>query len=66
MEKRIKTRKEAKEELFRKGISVTQWANENGFKPGQVRDVLRKNTPCRFGYSHKIAVLLGIKNGEIE
>ncbi len=60
-----KTREEAKKELVKQGISVTAWARNHGFSVGQVRDVLRKDLPCNFGASHKIAVLLGIKAGTI-
>lgn len=64
--KRLLTRKEARENISRQGKSITQWAIENGLTFGVVRDVLRKDTPCRFGMSHKAAVLLGIKDGIIE
>lgn len=61
-----KTREQVKEELYRRGITIASWAKKNGFTADQVRDVLRKPGPCRFGYSHKIAVLMGIKEGSIE
>ena len=60
-----KTRKEAKNELVKQGLSVACWARKHGFSAGQVHDVLRKDLPCNFGASHKIAVLLGIKAGTI-
>lgn len=62
----LKTREQVKEEFYRKGVTVKGWAEKNGFKPNQVVDVLRKNGPCRYGHSHKIAVLLGIKEGVID
>lgn len=65
-QKQLLTREEAREGLSYRGKSMTQWANENGFTLSQVRDVLRKDRPCRIGVSHKIAVLLGIKDGIIE
>lgn len=61
----VKTRQEALEELTRHGISIAEWARRNNFNPDNVRHVLRKDLPCRFGESHKIAVLLGIKDGVI-
>lgn len=64
--KRLLTREEARSALNYKGKSMTQWGREHGFTLSQVRDVLRKDTPCRIGVSHKIAVLLGIKEGVIE
>lgn len=60
-----KTREEAKKQLVKQGVSVAGWARKHGFSAGQVHDVLRKDLPCNFGASHKIAVLLGIKNGII-
>lgn len=64
--KRLRTREEARADLIYRGKSMTQWAKEHGFTPTQVRDVLRHDNPCRIGVSHKIAVLLGIKDGVIE
>lgn len=62
----LRTREQFREELCRHGISVAAWARKHDVKPEQVRDVLRKGTPCRIGVSHKIAVLMGIKNGVID
>lgn len=62
----LKTREEARKYLAYHGISVTTWAKKHGFTADQVRDVLRKERPCNFGASHKIAVLLGIKDGVID
>lgn len=62
---RLRTRQEARRELIRKGISITQWAKQHGVSSDMVRRVLAKEVPCNFGQSHKIAVLLGIKDGEI-
>lgn len=64
--KQLLTRKEARENLSYRGKSITKWADEHGFTIDQVRDVLRKDRPCHIGVSHKIAVLLGIKDGIIE
>lgn len=65
-QKRLLTRKEARENISRQGKSLTQWAEENGLTLSVVRDVFRKDNPCHFGMSHKAAVLLGIKDGIIE
>jgi len=62
----LKSREEAKKDLVRRGISVTAWARKHGVTADQVRDVLRKDRPCNYGASHKIAVLLGIKDGIID
>lgn len=62
---KLRSREEVREEFFKKGESIAEWARENGFKYGQVIDVLRSDRQCRRGNSHKIAVLLGIKDGVI-
>ncbi len=62
----IKTREEARKWLVDHGVSVSEWARKHGFKDGQVRDVLRKSIPCNHGASHRIAVLLRIKDGFID
>ncbi|WP_026608718.1 hypothetical protein [Methylocaldum szegediense] len=64
MEKKLKTREEVLEEFARKGISVSKWAKERGLHPAVVHGVL-KGRKARIGQSHKAAVLLGIKDGEI-
>lgn len=62
----LKTREDARRELVQHGISLAAWARKHGVKADQVRDVLRKEIPCNWGVSHKIAVLLGIKDGVID
>lgn len=64
-QKRLITRQEARQELIRKGISMKAWARQHGLNYDTVRSVLRHDHPCNFGKSHKAAVLLGIKDGEI-
>lgn len=65
-ETKLVTRVEARRELVRHGISLAAWARQHGVTAEQVRDVLRKESPCNWGASHKIAVLLGIKDGVID
>lgn len=65
MRKPIRTREEAKADLIRKGISISAWAKEHGVNRTLVHSVLAAARPCRFGQSHRVAVLLGIKEGEI-
>lgn len=62
----LKTREEARNELVRHGVSIASWARKHEVTSDQVRDVLRKENPCNWGASHKIAVLLGIKAGVID
>lgn len=60
-----KTAEEVRNELSRKGISVSEWARQNGFKQSAVSGVLLGKRTCRYGVSHAIAVRLGMKQGEL-
>lgn len=44
---------------------MTGWAKRHGFSISTVARVVRGETRNHFGPSHKIAVLLGIKDGII-
>lgn len=61
----IRTAAEAKAEFERKGISITAWALKNGYSPNLVFEVLAGRKKGDRGQSHKIAVHLGLKEGEI-
>lgn len=61
----LKTREEVLAEFARKGLSIAKWAKEHELAPSVVHAVLKYGRPARIGQSHKAAVLLGIKDGEI-
>lgn len=61
----MKTLGQVKEEFNRRGETVTHWARKNKFAVDHVRAVLRGKAKGCWGESHKIAVTLGIKDGEI-
>lgn len=62
---KLRTPQEIRAEWLRKGQGQNEWARKNGFNPVTVSQVLTgKNNGTR-GVGHKIAVLLGIKDGEI-
>lgn len=61
----IRTPEQARAELQRKGITVSEWAAANGFNVQLVFAVLRGERQCIRGQSHRIAVSLGLKDGEI-
>jgi len=59
-----KSASEVKDILQRSGLSVSGWAKSHGFSKALVYRVLAANrVPCR-GESHKIAVALGMKDGD--
>lgn len=60
-----RTPEQARAELQRKGISISEWAVTNGFSVAIVFEVLSGKRKCIRGQSHKIAVALGLKEGEI-
>jgi gp16 family phage-associated protein len=62
---KIRTAQEVREEFLRKGKSINSWARENGFPTATVNQVLSGRNLATRGAGHKIAVLLGIKDGEI-
>lgn len=61
----MKTTEQVKAEFRQKGITITGWARTNGFTKLSVHRVLNGESKCYRGKAHKIAVLLGLKNGEI-
>ncbi|WP_350112096.1 hypothetical protein [Nitrosomonas sp.] len=62
---KIRTREEVLKDFEKKGVSIRCWALENGLPPSIVRLVLKGKLTGRIGKSHKAAVMLGLKNGEI-
>ena len=61
----VNTPKDVRKKLDRIGKPISAWARENGYTPSLVYEVLRGRA-CKHGKSHEIAVLLGMKDGEIE
>ena len=60
-----RTPEEARAWLDYQGITVAQWARENGMHDSLVREVLAGRKKCLRGMSHNIAVLLGMKRGQL-
>jgi len=52
-------------EFQRKGISIAGWATAHGFNTNLVFEVLAGRKKGIRGQSHRIAVMLGLKDGEI-
>ncbi len=63
--KKIRTRAKVRRDFAVRGISISAWAKANGFRRQLVHSVLCGRLKGRIGKSHNIAVLLGIKNGEV-
>ncbi|WP_458379189.1 DNA-binding protein [Pseudomonas chlororaphis] len=56
---------EARSRLARQGISAKDWAEKHELSPSTVYAVLNGQKKCLRGESHRAAVLLGIKDGEV-
>ena len=61
----VKTPAEVKAEFARKGISVSKWAQQHKVHRQLVYEILSGRIACLRGESHRVAVLLGLKQGEI-
>lgn len=60
-----KTVDQVRAEFRRKGIPVARWAKENGLSRSVVYGLLCGRLSGTYGATHKAAVLLGLKDGEI-
>lgn len=61
----MKTREAVRAELNRCGKTIADWSRENACNADIVRGVLLGRIKGMRGEAHKVAVLLGIKEGEI-
>jgi len=64
---KLKTPEAVRAEFERKGISIAEWARQHSVSRTLVYEILAgsQRRTCRRGQSHRIAVLLGIKAGEL-
>lgn len=62
---KIKTAAQVRAEFEASGTAVSDWAAKHGFKPSLVFEVLEGRVKGKRGKGHRIAVLLGLKAGEI-
>jgi gp16 family phage-associated protein len=60
-----KTAQQVRAEFCRKGISIGSWADRHGFSRATVNQVLTGRNAATLGVGHRIAVALGMKDGEI-
>ena len=61
----LRTREQARADIERRGISLAEWAREHGVNPKRVYDVISGRNIGKFGESHRIAVLLGLREGDL-
>ena len=60
-----RTAQQVRAEFQRKGISIGNWADQHGFSRASVNQVLTGRNAASVGIGHKIAVMLGLKDGKI-
>jgi gp16 family phage-associated protein len=60
------TPEQAREALDRRGISIAEFCRKHSLNKTLVSDLLNGRKKGRRGEAHRAAVLLGIKDGEIE
>lgn len=65
MMQKIKTPEEVRASFERSGTTIVEWARAHGFTRQVVTDVLHGRLKGKRGAAHKVAVLLGIKDGVI-
>lgn len=58
---RLRTSQQVKADFAAKGITIKDWADENGFPEMSVYQVVNGYTKGTRGKSHAIAVALGMK-----
>ncbi len=61
----MKTAQQVRQEMRAQGLTIAAWAAQNGFKPYPVRMVLCGRAKGHYGTAHRIAVMLGMKDGTI-
>ncbi len=62
----LKTLEDARNMFARTGKTIRKWAQEIGVHENTVYEVLAGRKRCLRGDAHKVAVLLGIKDGVID
>lgn len=65
MPKKVKTPDEVRAEFLAEGLTISDWARRNGYKPRDVSLVLNGQIKGRYGRGHEIAVKLGLKKGSL-
>ena len=58
----IRTPQQVKDTLYAKGLTVKDWALQNGYSPVQVYRVMRGENKALYGEGHRIAVAIGLKS----
>lgn len=63
---KVLTPEQVKQRFRQKGVTITAWAAERGFKRSAVYRVLNGFDKANYGKAHEIAVALGLKVADPE
>lgn len=55
----------ARRRIALSGLNMSDWARRNGFSIKLVHEILAGKRPCVRGVSHRIAILLDLKDGKL-
>lgn len=61
----LRTSQDVKDEWLKNGLTQADWARKHGFDRATVSQVMSGKNGASRGVGHKIAVMLGIKDGVI-
>jgi gp16 family phage-associated protein len=61
----VRTAEQVRAEFHRRGISIAEWARQHKVDQSTTYQVLYGTKKGRRGEAHRVAVLLGIKEGVI-
>lgn len=61
----LKTIQEVREDFSRKGLTIRQWAMQKGVNEKTVYAVIEGLNKGKYGAAHEVAVLLGLKEGNL-
>lgn len=62
---KLRTPEEVRADFAKKGLSFTAWARQHGYSTNLVFEVLAGRKKCIRGQCHDIAVMLGLKHGQV-
>ncbi|MFD1697877.1 DNA-binding protein [Halopseudomonas phragmitis] len=61
---RVLTPDQVKQRFKQRGITISGWAEEHGYRPNAVYRVLNGFDKAHYGKAHEIAIALGLKASE--
>ena len=53
--------KQVREDFYRRGVNMAEWARDHGFSPPEVYSVISGRSKAKRGTGHRVAVALGLK-----